>query len=213
MKINDELLEQMTADLALDRPFTKGKNISVKNCWHFYTDGSSVDRIFDDDKDFTNAMNRIFVVNIRFNVAILAFCLMDTHMHFVLYGEFKDCNKFMHEYIRLTSRDISVKHKEKKKLFRLPLSHQYIDNDYYLKTVITYVIKNAPVGGLGYNAWDYPWCSGGLYFRENSCGWTSPAWKNSLNLRSMSGMTYRERRSILRTKDDIKLDVPALLSH
>ncbi len=210
MKINDELLEQMTADLALDRPFTKGKNISVKNCWHFYTDGSSVDRIFDDDKDFTNAMNRIFVVNIRFNVAILAFCLMDTHMHFVLYGEFKDCNKFMHEYIRLTSRDISVKHKEKKKLFRLPLSHQYIDNDYYLKTVITYVIKNAPVGGLGYNAWDYPWCSGGLYFRENSCGWTSPAWKNSLNLRSMSGMTYRERRSILRTKDDIKLDVPVI---
>jgi hypothetical protein len=84
---------------------------------------------------------------------------MDTHMHFVLYGQLQDCNGFMHEYIRLTSRNISVRHNERKKLLRLPLSHQSIDNDFYLKTVIAYVIKNAPVGGLNYNAWDYPWSS------------------------------------------------------
>ena len=210
MKINNELLGQMVEDLSLERPFMKGKKISVKNCWHFYTDGSSVDRIFDDDTDFTNAMNRIFVVNLRYNVVILAFCLMDTHVHFVLYGQLQDCNGFMHEYIRLTSRNISVRHNERKKLLRLPLSHQNIDNDFYLKTVIAYVIKNAPAGGLNYNAWDYPWCSGGLYFRNSSCSWTSPAWKNGLNYRLLSEMTYRERRSVLNSKNDINKDVPVI---
>ena len=131
-------------------------------------------------------------------------------MHFVLYGQLQDCNGFMHEYIRLTSRNISVRHNERKKLLRLPLSHQNIDNDFYLKTVIAYVIKNAPIGGLNYNAWDYPWCSGGLYFRNSSCSWTSPAWKNGLNYRLLSEMTYRERRSVLNSKNNINKDVPVM---
>ena len=201
MKINDELLRQIVSDLSLDEPFAKGKKLAVRNCWHFYTDGSSVDRLFDDDTDFTNAMNRIFVISRNYNVIILAFCLMDTHIHFILYGQFSECNKFMHEYIRLTSRNISLRHNEKKKLFRLPLSHQYIDNDFYLKTAIAYVIKNAPVGGLGHNAWDYPWCSGGLYFRQQGY-WTSPGWKDISPSNRLSRMTYRQKRAILNTKND-----------
>lgn len=201
MKINDELLRQIESDLSLDKPFIKGKNHPVNNCWHFYTDGSSVDRLFDDDTDFINGMNRVFVTVQKYNVIILAFCLMDTHVHFILWGEFPYCNRFMHEFIRLTSQCISFRHNERKKLFRLPVSHQFIDNDFYLKTAITYVIKNAPVGGLGYNAWDYPWCSGGLYFREQG-HWTSPGWKNCSAIQRLSQMSYRQRRSILNTKDD-----------
>lgn len=198
MKINDELLRQIESDLSLNGPFIKGKKLPVHDCWHFYTDGNAVDRLFDDDKDFTNGMNRIYVLLQNFNVTILAFCLMDTHFHFILYGQFDHCNKFMHEYIRLTSMNISSRHNEKKKLMRLPLSHQEIDNDFYLKTAIAYVIKNAPVGGLGFNAWDYPWCSGGLYFRKMGY-WTSPYW--GLQFKKLSDCTYREKRAILGTQN------------
>ena len=200
MKINDELLRQMESDLSVNVPFLKGKKLPVRNCWHFYTDGNAVDRIFDDDNDFINGMNRIYILSRNYNIVILAFCLMDTHIHFILYGQFDHCNKFMHEYIRITSMGISLRHNEKKKLIRLPLSFQTIDNDFYLKIAIAYTIKNPPVGGLGFNALDYPWGSGGLYFR-NAGYWTTPSWVDYNNYKRLSELTYREKRSILNTRN------------
>ena len=166
MKINDELLGQMVSDLSLDKPFVKGKNLPIRNCWHFCTDGNAVDRLFDDDQDFRDGMNRVFVVRRDFRVVILAFCLMDTHVHFILYGAFEECNRFMHKFVQLTSRHIWFRHAERKKLWRLPIRHQFIDNDFYLKVAICYVIKNAPVAGLPFNALDYPWSGNPLYFRR-----------------------------------------------
>lgn len=53
----------------------------------------------------------------------LAFALMDTHVHFVLYGEFRECNSFMHEYVRRTSSYISIKYRERHKLKNLAIQH------------------------------------------------------------------------------------------
>ena len=199
---------QLRADLSIDAPFVKGKNNQVKNCWHFYSDGNSISTLFYDEKDFIDGMNRIFVVYTRHPIVILAFCLMDTHVHFILYGNFNDCNRFMHEYLRLTSQHISKRHKQRNILSGMPLSHQTIDNDFYLKIAICYVIKNAPVGGLFYNAYDYPWGSGPLYFRNNNL-WSSPAWvdDNSPHFGNLSNMGIREKRKLLKTKDSIPYNV------
>ena len=199
-----DLLRQMESDLALDRPFIKGVTNQIKNCWHFSTDGNSVDRMFDDSLDFKSGMNRIFVVLRNYDVIILAFTLMDTHLHFVLYGALDQCNGFMHDYLKRTSRYISVRHGERKKLANLPVHYQVVDNEYYLKTVICYVIKNAPVGGIPYNGWDYPWSSGPLYFRCNDC-WTSPKWEVEMlkeNVKKLSGMRVKERISFLNSNED-----------
>lgn len=184
MKINNDLLRQIESDLSLNAPFVKGRINPIRNCWHFYTDGNAIDTLFYDKDDFIDGMNRIFIVREKHNVIILAFCLMDTHVHFVMYGEYDDCNKFMHDYILHTSIRISKRHNERHKLLRIPLSHQVIDNDLYLKSVICYVIKNAPVGGLGYTAYDYPWSSGGLYFRDSN-PWFAPMWTKILGYRNL----------------------------
>ena len=113
MKINDDLLRQMESDLSLNTIFSKGKNNPTRNCWHFCTDGNAVNSLFYDDEDFANGMNRAFVIAGKFRVVVLAFCLMDTHVHFILYGEFRECNGFLHKYLRLTSKYISAKHNEK----------------------------------------------------------------------------------------------------
>ena len=81
---NCNLLKKMASDLGLDAPFVKGSVRSVRNCWHFSTDGNAVDVMFYDDTDFRNGMNRIFIVVDAYDVVILAFSLMDTHIHFIL---------------------------------------------------------------------------------------------------------------------------------
>ena len=209
MKLDQKLLAQIESDLGLNVPFVKGQKIKVKNCWHFSTDGNAVDAMFEDDDDFIAGMNRIFVVVKGNNVVILAFSLMDTHLHFILYGTFEECNRFMHEYVRQTSWYISRTHHERNKLDGVPIHHQVVDTDYYLKIVICYTVKNAPVGGIMFNALDYPWSSGPLYFKKRGF-WSSPRWMDDMTEAGPMGIV--EHRQSLRTrKDEMASDGPRMV--
>lgn len=199
--IKEEIAGRMLSDLGIDVPFVRGQKTTVHRCWHFSTDGSAVDWMFYDEEDFRNGMNRIYFTVKHFNVAILAFALMDTHVHFILYGEYDNCNSFIHEYVRATSYYISRKHHIGKKFSNLPISHQEIGDDLYLKTAICYVIKNPPVAGLPYTAYDYPWSSGSLYFRKRG-NWTSPAWTQDAYF--VAGeISGRQKRVIFRSRENL----------
>lgn len=201
MMLDKKLLEELTSDLGLKNPFVKGKDNPVRRCWHFSTDGNAVDIIFYDETDFINGMNRIYVTLQKYRVVILAFSLMDNHLHLVLYGDFDECNRFMHDYVRRTSHDISVRHGLQHKLENVPINHQVVDTDFYLKTVICYTIKNAPVAGIRYNAWSYPWSSGPLYFNRPGY-WCSPGWLTATGgTITTDSLGLRARLAALKTKE------------
>ena len=170
-----EKISVIYSDLGLNLSILKGQIIPIKNCWHFYTAGDSVDVIFHNADEFRDGMNRILSVITSYDVLILAFVLMDTHVHFILYGDYHSCNCFIHEYARRTSIYLSRKYPMRKTLKDIKINHQIVDDDRYLKTAICYVLKNPVSAGLPYNPWDYPWSSGSLYFRHSGY-WTSPKW-------------------------------------
>ena len=170
-----EKISVIYSDLGLNLSILKGQIIPIKNCWHFYTAGDSVDVIFHNADEFRDGMNRILPVITSYDVLILAFVLMDTHVHFILYGDYNSCNRFIHEYARRTSIYLSRKYPTRKTLKDIKINHQIVDDDRYLKTAICYVLKNPVSAGLPYNPWDYPWSSGSLYFRHSGY-WTSPKW-------------------------------------
>ena len=148
MKISDQLLRRIESDLGLNLAFRKGADIPVSNCWHFCTDGNSVDTMFYDEQDFIDGMNRIYPVSRSSGVVILAFVLMDTHIHFILYGAYDDCNAFIHEYVRRTSMHLAHRHNFARKLRNLSISCQNIGTDSYLRTAICYVLRNPVAAGL-----------------------------------------------------------------
>lgn len=195
MIIPSETLKRMESDLGLNRPYVKGQVIEVKNCWHFCTEGERIDMMFIGKADFVHGMNSVYIVLRKYNVIIIAFVLMDTHVHFVLYGDFDECNGFMRDYIRRLSRHFSLMHKEKHKFDDLPVSYQPVDTDTYLKTVICYVVKNPTEGGIPFMGWNYPWSSGPLYFvPEHS--WTAPSWV-TLSAKELTG---RYQKALLNTR-------------
>lgn len=176
MNIDDSHLFQIRSDLGINHRFAKGQpDVEVRRCWHFSTDGTSVDVLFRDDDDFKDGMNRIALLLRECAVVILAFALMDNHAHFVLYGEVEECGRFMKEYCRRTSMHISSRHGERGKLGGIQISCQKIDNQQYLKTAICYVLRNPTVAGLPVSPLDYPWSSGPLMFRTAGT-WSSPCW-------------------------------------
>lgn len=207
--VNDiELLSRIESDLGLNVPFEKGSRFRTRNVWHFYTDGAAVDAMFYDKDDFVSGMNRIYVVSRQYDVIIIAFVLMDTHVHFVLYGEFSECQKFIHDYLKRTSMYISHKHCEQHKLMNVSVSYQEVDSDTYLKTVICYVIKNPVSGGLPYLSHDYPWSSGSLYFRHLE-EWTSPFWISSGSVETVR-LGYEEQRSYLKCREIISKELKTI---
>lgn len=202
MKISIELLNRIESDLGINTLFEKGKEIPVKNVYHFYSDGDAVDLMFYGESDFIDGMNRIFFTLGKYcNVIILAFALMDTHIHFVLHGSFEECNRFIHEYINRTSQYIAFKHKDSRKLGNVVISHQTIGTSLYLKTVICYTLKNPVVAGLHYLYQNYPWSSGSLYFNHNN-SWTSPLWKHETDdgCHLLSEFSRREFQETFKTR-------------
>lgn len=179
MMISDELLKDIESDLGLNVLFEKGKEIPVKNCWHFCTNGNDVDVMFYEEDDFRDGMNRIFIISRKYKIVILAYVLMDTHIHFVLYGDFDECNRFIHEFVNRTSQYIAFKHKDSRKLSNVSISHQKVESLDYLKTVICYTIKNPVAAGMPYLYQHYPWSSGSLYFCPDE-NWTAPYWKKKI---------------------------------
>ena len=195
MKLTQSQLLRITQDLGLNTLFVKGIDKPVTNCWHFSTDGNAVDYMFYDEDDFRAGMNRIYMVISGYEVVILAFSLMDTHIHFLLYGALMECGRFVHDYIKRTSMHISRRHGESHKLKDVSIHHQAVDTESYLKTVVCYIVKNAPAGGIPFTGDDYPWSSGALYFRKKGY-WSSPRW---LYDTEEASMTYRQRRKVLGT--------------
>ncbi|MCQ2134641.1 MAG: hypothetical protein MJY88_06705 [Bacteroidales bacterium] len=202
-------MDEIRNNLGIGVAFVKGQKTPVRKCWHFYTDGKAVDVMFYDDRDFAAGLNRIHVVLQDYEVIILAFCLMDTHIHFVLYGEFDECNRFIHEYLRRTSAAISLRHGDRSKLQAASVGYQVIKDDGYLKTVICYVIKNPTTAGMKYCPTDYPWSSGPLYFRSSGF-WCSPPWSRPgedgllryHGTENLADLPVRDRRSMLRTRQE-----------
>lgn len=196
MRLCDAKLQKIISDLSINAPYVKGQDNPVTNCFHFSTDGNAVDAIFRDERDFIDGMNRIYNVLQLYDTVILAFVLMDTHVHFILHGAFTECNRFVHEYIRRTSQYISNRYGERNKLDNVPINSQVIDNARYLRTAICYVLKNPPVGGIQYNAYDYPWSSAALMFRAKG-HWTSPAWTGIEN--DTDNFGARKQKSAFKT--------------
>lgn len=205
MEISGEQLQQVRFDLGIYSTSVRGQKTPVRRCWHFFTKGDAVDSIFFGDEDFLFGMNRIFLTVRRYKVIVLAFCLMDTHLHFILYGSCDECVRFMHEYLRRTSMFISAVHGSRKSLADIPVSHQAVTDGTYLKTAICYVLKNPPVAGLPYTALNYPWSSGSLYFSKKET-WASPSWMSD-GYFVPKHIGSREGRVVFRTNYSIEGEI------
>ena len=85
--------------------------------YHFFTDGRYQSLIFRDAEDFMRGMNAIaFSAQACRSVSIMAFCLMDNHVHFVLKGILGDVEDFAMCFKKLVSIHLANKYKKAKPL-------------------------------------------------------------------------------------------------
>ncbi len=143
-----------------------------KSFYHWCCEGLKNDIIFRSTVEFIAGMNRIAVCWLQCQEAgrpvyILAFCLLNNHFHFVLYGSEEDTAFFMERYKMLTAQWISRRRGEKLH-GSIILGHWKAYSKEAIKEKIVYNLRQTVEAGLPYTPQGYPWCSAYLMFSDNS---------------------------------------------
>lgn len=136
-----------------------------RNCWHLCTKGLKDKLLFRDRKDFIHGMNSVALCSLSAPVAVLAFCLMDNHVHLVVNGIEDRCRHFMRSFMVRTALNIRVKYGETNPLTGVEVTIKKIDSLTYLGSVIAYVHRNPMAAGIC-APYNYEWCSAALPFRS-----------------------------------------------
>ena len=159
--------------------------------YHVCTDGAAISWMFQDDQDFIAGINRIAICHLKTCVSVIAYVLMDNHVHFVLYGTMPQCKAFITLYKRLTGKWILLKYGIGDYLKHLPTDILHIDSEERLLNTIAYLDRNPLVAGFAKLPGEYPWGSARCYFRDKS---------SAEFTKLIAGLTKNERRAVLRTR-------------
>ena len=148
------------------------KNSDSAAYYHVCTDGNALAWMFKDTEDFIAGVNRIGICAFETCIQIIAFILMDNHVHSVLYGTLPKCKEFITRYKTLTGKWISSKYQLKEYLKHLPSEFILIESEEQLLDTIAYIDRNSIVAGGRYLPSEYPWGSARYMFREKRipCG-------------------------------------------
>ena len=163
--------------------------------FHVCTDGRKLPWMFQDDDDFIAGINRIGLCYLKTGVNIIAYVLMDNHVHFVLYGTMLQCKLFINTYKRLTGIWILNKYGIGDYLRLLPTEIIRIENEESLLNTIAYLDRNPLMAGYKYMHGEYPWGSSRYAFKDIS---TLTLSKDGF--KPISTLTRRRQRELLNSK-------------
>lgn len=125
--------------------------------------------LFRDDEDFTAGMNYVAIVAARHSrVKVVAFILMSNHVHFVLIGTREDVEAFTQDFKVRYSLYFSRKYGVKGLLKRNEIDFREIDlAPDSIEQTIAYVLMNCVAANICYQANQYPWGTGNIYFNPS----------------------------------------------
>ena len=167
------------------------KGLNSKGYFHVCTDGRALPWMFQDESDFIAGVNRIGICCLRTGIKVIAYVLMDNHVHFVLLGAMPECKRFITLYKQLTGTWIHHKYGLSDSLRQLPTNIMWLDSEERLLNVIAYIDRNPVVAGYRYLPTEYPWGSARYVFKNS---------REEEGTVSLSEMSCRAQRILLSTR-------------
>ena len=112
------------------------KRVDSIGYFHGCTDGRILPWMFRDERDFIAGVNRIAICCMRTGVKVIAYVLMDNHVHLVLRGTMPQCKAFITLYKQLTGTWIRVRYGMNDFLRLLPTNILLLDTEERLLNTI-----------------------------------------------------------------------------
>lgn len=130
---------------------------AVYDCYHCYTDGNCTDTMFPDTDAKVYGMNVILALAQKAGVVVIAFVLMDNHVHFCLYGAEENCRRFMKLYVFAVANYLTKRFGHERKGIGFRYSVLAITTKGQLMKTIAYIFRNPLTAGFDRMPSEYPW--------------------------------------------------------
>ena len=131
--------------------------------YHLYTRHIEDDLLFRTEEELNQALNIIAVAVFFAGCKVLAFAIMNNHLHFILEGPESQCRAF-YSFIQKKLAFVLGKSGRGHIAQMCTPSFVSINSLKQLRDEIVYVIRNPFVDRVNVNMHAYKWCSGYLYF-------------------------------------------------
>lgn len=171
------------------------KNFSFSGYFHVCTDGRSLPWMFKDKSDYIAGVNRLAICHLRSKAKIVAYVLMDNHVHFILYGTMLQCKQFITKYKQLTGTWIHMKYNLTGFLKQLPTKILHLQTEERLLNTIAYIDRNPVVAGYKYLPTEYPWGSAQYMFKNHQL-----TKKEEENTKTLAEFSRRNKRILFGTR-------------
>ena len=127
---------------------------------HVVHRGNNRQEVFLDDSDRKNYLSLVRLYSFKHNCKVLAYCLMDNHIHLMLIPEIQTSLAKMMQGVSLCfTQKTNRKYSRTGSLWESHFFSCPIDKDNYLLNSLRYIESNPVRSGQVEHAVDYPWSS------------------------------------------------------
>ena len=140
------------------------RRISEPGAYHHIT-ARGVDRcaVFLDDHDRRSFLSLVAEAKSRFGCTVLAFCLMDNHIHLTIRDDQGTLSKTLHLLNGAYAKRFNLRHERTGHLFERRFWSPMLDSDSYLTMCVRYVHMNPVEAGMVRHPAEYRWSSYSSY--------------------------------------------------
>lgn len=115
--------------------------------YHIYNRGTNKCRIFLSDENYRFLLKRVKDAVAKFNIAVIAYCLMPNHYHFLLrQNSDLSISDFMQFIFNSYSKAFNAVYNRSGTLFEGPFQNVHVDKESYLIHLCRYIHRN-PIDG------------------------------------------------------------------
>ena len=115
---------------------------SFTGYYHLIVRGIGKQIIFEHDKDYGYYISLMRKYSEETGVSICAYCLMDNHVHFLVYDNSKEVSQFMKKLNVAYAGYFNSKYSRTGHLFQDRFLSEVVDSEAYLITVFRYILNN-----------------------------------------------------------------------
>lgn len=140
-----------------------------RHYYHGASLGLESEILFSSIQEFIAGMNRMAICRLLFpEVFVFAYCLMDNHIHVILYGSYDDCQEFLRTYKKLTGMWLNNHGRSSSFLNNMELDLWFLPDREKLIEKLAYVYRNPVAAHLPFSAQGYRWSTASLQFADHS---------------------------------------------
>lgn len=167
------------------------KNSPTKDYWLVTTEHLKEGLWFREDGDFKVGMNYVALSALFCAVMVIVFVLMSNHVHFVLYCTYEEAQRFIDKFKENCSRYLAKKYGIRELLRKNRVVIQRISpDDESFERAVAYTHMNPPAANICLSPSDYPWGTGGSFFKGRS---TKGVLLSSLSQRAVSKLLHTRK--------------------